>query len=134
VIWLIVGAVWIVGAAVGWAVCARAGQLDDAAGMGDGIHYFSYYCTRWDCVAELPSRAALDRHLVDHEPVVPADDILAGCNLCPPGEPYVPDAELVDHLRLLHPDAWGDGPELWPDGEVVVADLTLEPDDFGGER
>jgi hypothetical protein len=96
VIWLILGAVWIVGAAVGWAVCARAGQLDDAAGMGD--------------------------------------DILAGCNLCSPGEPYVPDEALVDHLRLLHPDAWGDDPQLWPDGEVVVADLTLEPDDFGGER
>jgi hypothetical protein len=77
---------------LGLGLCARAGQLDDAAGMGDGIHYFSYYCTRWDCVAELPSRAALDRHLVDHEPVVPADDILAGCNLCPPAAPHVPDA------------------------------------------
>jgi nitrogen fixation-related uncharacterized protein len=96
VIWLILAVVCVLGAIVAWALCARAGQLDDAAGMGD--------------------------------------DILAGCNLCPPGAPHVPDGELVDHLRLLHPDAWGDGPELWPDGEVVVADLTLEPDDFGGER
>lgn len=94
-IWLVLAVVEAVGVLATWALCARAGQLDDAAGMGD--------------------------------------DILAGCNLCPPGAPQVPDAELVDHVRLLHPDAWGDGPQLWPDGTPVVH-VELEPEDFGGER
>jgi hypothetical protein len=56
------------------------------------------------------------------------------CFVCPEGDRDVPDVELLDHLRLLHPDVWGDGPLRWPDGRVVVYDTTLEPGDFGGVR
>lgn len=38
--------------------------------------------------------------------------------------------ELVEHLRLYHPDDFGDGPATWPDGGVVMHDDTLEPKDF----
>ena len=58
---------------------------------------------------------------------------MATCLLCPPEDQFVPDHDMVDHLRVNHPDAYGDGPERWPDGEVVVHDMTLEPTDFGGE-
>lgn len=50
------------------------------------------------------------------------------CHLC--HTTGLASAELLDHLRLLHPDAWGDGPDRWPDGEAVVVDLTLRPEDF----
>jgi hypothetical protein len=52
------------------------------------------------------------------------------CNVCPPGDNSVPDVEALDHLRVFHPDVYGDGPEVWPDGLVVVYDMTLEPIDF----
>lgn len=55
---------------------------------------------------------------------------MATCHVCPPGEQNLPDAEMTDHLRLIHPDLWGDGPERWPDGQIVVHDTTLEPRDF----
>lgn len=51
------------------------------------------------------------------------------CLVCP-DLPHVPDAGLLDHLRLLHPDHYGDGPQRWPDGGVVVHDLTLSMSDF----
>jgi hypothetical protein len=38
--------------------------------------------------------------------------------------------ELVEHLRLFHPDDFGGGPATWPDGAVVIHDDTLEPKDF----
>lgn len=44
---------------------------------------------------------------------------------CPCGH-----AGPASHLRLLHPDVWGDGPERWDDGEPVVIDTTLQPEDF----
>jgi hypothetical protein len=37
---------------------------------------------------------------------------------------------MWDHLRVMHPDAWGDGPARWPDGEPVIVDKTLDPADF----
>jgi hypothetical protein len=41
------------------------------------------------------------------------------------------DVRLMDdHLRVMHPDEYGDGPERWPDGSVVLHDETLEPEDF----
>lgn len=49
------------------------------------------------------------------------------CNVC---KTTVPDLGLMDHLRLDHPDEYGDGPERWPDGETVIIDTTLEPGDF----
>ncbi|HEY3259622.1 MAG TPA: hypothetical protein VGJ95_05025 [Pseudonocardiaceae bacterium] len=57
---------------------------------------------------------------------------MATCHVCPPGCQNVPDDDMLDHLRVIHPDLYGDGPERWPDGRVVIVDMTLEPDDFGG--
>jgi hypothetical protein len=45
-----------------------------------------------------------------------------------------PTPRILDHLRVIHPDVWGDGPTRWPDGRIVVYDTTLTPGDFGGER
>lgn len=42
------------------------------------------------------------------------------------------DLEQVnDHIRVLHPDTYGTGPERWPDNGIVVYDDTLEPTEFG---
>lgn len=54
------------------------------------------------------------------------------CGLC---DWEQPDAEggleaSNDHLRVMHPDEYGDGPERWPDGSLVVYDDTLEPGEF----
>lgn len=54
------------------------------------------------------------------------------CFACPEGDQNVADEALVDHLRNVHPDLYGDGPECWSDGAVVVHDMTLEPRDFQG--
>ena len=62
------------------------------------------------------------------------------CHLCghdekPADENMGADLRLmVDHLRVMHPEEYGDGPERWPDGGIVLHDDTLEPSDFGGER
>jgi hypothetical protein len=61
---------------------------------------------------------------------------MATCNLC--GQQMFTDCatmaeEIVkmdDHLRVMHPDVYGDGPERWPDGAIVIEDTTLEPGDF----
>lgn len=37
---------------------------------------------------------------------------------------------IADHIRILHPDEYGEGPERWPDGRVAVVDHTIGPDDF----
>lgn len=37
---------------------------------------------------------------------------------CYPCDENVPDPELLNHLRVYHPD---DVPELWPDGEPQVS-------------
>jgi hypothetical protein len=55
-------------------------------------------------------------------------ELMATCELCRDDE--VPDADILEHLRLLHPNVWGDGPMRWPNGDLVVVDNTLEPDDF----
>lgn len=50
------------------------------------------------------------------------------CNLC---DEDVPTYDLLGHLRVMHPDDYGDGPTLWPDGgPLVVEDLSIE--DFVG--
>jgi len=49
------------------------------------------------------------------------------CNLC--GE-RLPLEQVIEHLRVMHPDDYGDGPATWPDGEPVVIDTTLAPEDF----
>jgi hypothetical protein len=43
------------------------------------------------------------------------------CHLC---HTALPTPELLEHLRLMHPDDYGDGPERWPDGGPVVIDQT----------
>lgn len=55
---------------------------------------------------------------------------MATCHVCPPDDQQVPVEEMVDHLRLMHPEVWGDGPDRWPDGQPVVQDMTLAPGDF----
>jgi len=55
---------------------------------------------------------------------------MATCHLCGDNPP---DLEMWEHLRVMHPAEWGDGPARWPDGEPVIHDLTLEPDDFGAD-
>lgn len=57
--------------------------------------------------------------------------IQATCLLCQP--PEVVGPAILEHLRLFHPDAYGDGPQRWPDGRLVVVDQTLDPADFTGE-
>ena len=49
------------------------------------------------------------------------------CGLCDPPR-RIAAAELIEHLRSAHgvPVVI----ELWPDGEPVVVDRTLEPEDF----
>lgn len=29
-------------------------------------------------------------------------------------------ATLTNHIRVIHPDAYGDGPQYWPDGGLVI--------------
>lgn len=53
------------------------------------------------------------------------------CLLCQPAENTGP--HILDHIRLLHPDAWDGGFDRWPDGTMVVLDEALQPADFGGE-
>lgn len=58
------------------------------------------------------------------------------CNLC--GHHEVPESGLMgddiqlmdDHLRVMHPEQYGDGPERWPDGGIVLLDEDLDPEDF----
>jgi len=54
---------------------------------------------------------------------------MGSCFVCSPAA-EVGDRMLVDHLQLFHSDVYGSGPERWPDGSVVVVDVTLEPSDF----
>lgn len=51
------------------------------------------------------------------------------CNVC---DEDVPSVDLLYHLRVMHPDHHGDGPQRWPDGALVVIDTTITPDEFGG--
>jgi hypothetical protein len=53
------------------------------------------------------------------------------CLIC---EDEWPDEEgglesFVDHMRVNHPDQYEE-PDRWPDGQLVVIDDTLEPEDF----
>jgi hypothetical protein len=63
---------------------------------------------------------------------------MGDCNLCgeqiPRAESLPAEAEaIVEHLRVFHPEEYGDGPDRWPDGSVVLIDKTLDPDDFTGD-
>lgn len=57
------------------------------------------------------------------------------CGLCGESDKsadnMMEDLELiVEHMRVVHPDYYGEGPKRWPDGELAVFDETLEPIDF----
>lgn len=56
------------------------------------------------------------------------------CHLCPSDNNRIPDGQGMEHLRLMHPTEYGDGPDRWPDGEMVSVDRTLEPDDFANKE
>lgn len=51
------------------------------------------------------------------------------CHLCPAEDNQVPDLEILDHIRVFHPEHHAEL-RRWPDGEPVVEDHTLEPSDF----
>lgn len=57
------------------------------------------------------------------------DDVLdtAYCNLCTPPRRLQLDV-LLEHMRVVHSQHIEI--EVWPDGEPVIVDLTLEPEDF----
>jgi len=51
------------------------------------------------------------------------------CFLCRP-EREVPDTELGSHLLEMHNIDVSEAVTKWPDGEPVIVDHTLEPEDF----
>lgn len=53
-------------------------------------------------------------------------DLIPGtCNLCD-----VKVDGIFEHLATEHPEVFAEGIARWPDGEPVVIDSTLEPEDF----
>lgn len=59
---------------------------------------------------------------------------MATCTLCQP--PVVVGAGILGHLRLFHPEEYGDGPQCWPDGAFVVRpeDDLLTPESITKEE
>lgn len=51
----------------------------------------------------------------------------AMCELC---QEWVPLREVLQHLHRFHPEHY-EGMDTWPDGEPVIIDMTLKPEDFG---
>lgn len=49
------------------------------------------------------------------------------CQLCP-NQPPVDD--ILNHLRLIHPTQYGDGPEQWPDGHYIIIDQDPQPEEY----
>jgi hypothetical protein len=49
------------------------------------------------------------------------------CLIC--NEP-VPGEEILNHLRLAHPDTYGDGPPRWPDGSLAIAVTPADAEPF----
>jgi hypothetical protein len=54
------------------------------------------------------------------------------CEIC--GDAIDPGGiqDILDHLRVLHPETYGDGPERWPDGGLVIDDTDLIEEQFEG--
>jgi len=58
------------------------------------------------------------------------------CDICghhevPESGNMMDDIQLMDdHLRVMHPDLYGEGPERWPDGGIVIHDADPRPEDF----
>ncbi len=53
------------------------------------------------------------------------------CRLC--NEP-VPAEQIIDHLRVVHPGTYGDGPPRWPDGRLAIAVLPQDARHFEESR
>lgn len=56
------------------------------------------------------------------------------CNLCKITVPYtgnmMVDMEAtLEHVRLFHPEEYGDGPNRWPDGSLVYIE-DFVPEEF----
>lgn len=47
------------------------------------------------------------------------------CHLCPPGRQDIPAEQILDHLRMRHPQVWDDGPPVWPNGQPIIVDCDL---------
>jgi hypothetical protein len=55
---------------------------------------------------------------------------MATCELC---AEQPEDGDILDHLRRMHPDDYGEGPICWPDGRVVIFDDAVNnPGDITG--
>jgi hypothetical protein len=55
---------------------------------------------------------------------------MATCNLCPPGNRDIPDAEMAGHLREAHPGVDTDGTSK-SDDSTIVSDASLGPVESG---
>lgn len=58
----------------------------------------------------------------------------ARCNVC---QEEFEDGDidvLLDHLRVMHPEQYGDGPLRWPDGQLVVMKDNITTEDFEDEE
>lgn len=51
---------------------------------------------------------------------------MAECNLCPAGNRTVPDEEMAQHLRTVHPDVDADGTKK-SDSSIIVPSTDLGP-------
>jgi len=51
---------------------------------------------------------------------------MANCNLCPPDNRSVPDDEMDEHLRTVHPEVDRDGTSE-SDNSTIVHDASLKP-------
>lgn len=48
------------------------------------------------------------------------------CHLC---HEEIESRDVLGHVRVMHPDVYGDGPECWPDGGLVI-EVDPDPADF----
>ena len=51
---------------------------------------------------------------------------MAECNLCPVGNRTVPDDQMAEHLRTVHPDVDADGTKK-SDSSTIVPSTDLGP-------
>jgi hypothetical protein len=55
---------------------------------------------------------------------------MAACNLCPPGRRDIPDDQMAEHLRTVHPEVAPDGTGKGDDSRIV-ADASYASADGG---
>ena len=53
---------------------------------------------------------------------------MATCNLCPPGSRDIPDDEMAEHLRTVHPEVDSDGTAK-SDNSRIVPDVAATAQD-----